>query len=134
MWSMSSAVLDRDLNMRIVKYEREGARIWQRTVEILVCRTREVPTARGPNLIGNLHNLAGGEVPANMIFTMVNGSCIWHGIPPVSVCWDEYIYSMCAQPYVISQKTTVEPGRRSSLPSLWLECWISPHLLHPAQA
>jgi hypothetical protein len=41
--------------MSIVKYEREGARIWQRTVEILVCRTREEPKARGPNLIGDLH-------------------------------------------------------------------------------
>ncbi len=44
--------------MRIVKYEREGARIWQRTVEILVCRTREVPKARGPTRIFILHSLA----------------------------------------------------------------------------
>ncbi len=69
--------------MRIVKYEREGAQIWQRTVEILVCGIREVPKARVPTRIGVLHSLAGGEVQANMIFTVVYGSCIDNGIPPV---------------------------------------------------
>jgi hypothetical protein len=68
--------------MSIVKYEREGARIWQRTVEILVCRTREVTKSRGPTLIGVLHSLAGGEVQANMIFTVVDGS-LGHGTLPV---------------------------------------------------
>jgi hypothetical protein len=42
--------------MSIVKYEREGARIWQRTVEILVCRTREEPKARVPTRIIILHS------------------------------------------------------------------------------
>jgi hypothetical protein len=67
--------------MSIVKYEREGARIWQRTVEILVCGTRDVPKARVPTRIIILHICRG--VPVNMIFTVVYGICIDNGIPPV---------------------------------------------------
>jgi hypothetical protein len=74
--------------MSIVKYEREGARIWQRTVEILVCGTRVVPKARGPTLISVLNSLAGGEEPANMIFTMVNGAAYGMAYPkfPSKIC------------------------------------------------